>query len=483
MNKHERFGGNIESSEQSFEDPEQLHIKNQCRKVLLACAFGAEGKVDSSQIVKTDKEIEKEGPIDDEAMDALLGAWANGEIGTNAQRRDMMTRIIGPLHEPSGDWRTSAEADQIREGLCAQAREIVGQLDRQPKRILSNFSPTGFEHAQNVGGADLRFFLRKFPTPMDFEEPGAKFLDNIRRANSPEKAAEYERAMESFQSSVYGRKYEYWKRIKEIDAAAANYLAEKMEKERSSEWEPGSVGIWQTSRRQAAGDYVSRENIDRGMYADASCEDAVFVNPNTKVYAVFDGAGGSANGRLAAEIARQELEKYDAWDNVNPKYYTSTAGSLVNVLDGINRKLLDTSEAKGAFTTGTIASVVERNGQKVLAYATVGDSRLYVVKKDGSAELLTEDEGEGRYIKNGLGMRADRYKGCCEQFSEYQITSKDLCFVLCSDGITGDKGDELMSEKELGQIVRLSKNTDDAAKNLIARSRKIDDKSAIVFTA
>ena len=53
--------------------------------------------------------------------------------------------------------------------------------------------------------------------------------------------------------------------------------------------------------------------------------------------------------------------------------------------------------------------------------------------------------------------------------------------VLCSDGITGDYGEDLMSERELGFIVSRSRDARNASQNLIAGARKKDDRTAIVF--
>ena len=55
--------------------------------------------------------------------------------------------------------------------------------------------------------------------------------------------------------------------------------------------------------------------------------------------------------------------------------------------------------------------------------------------------------------------------------------------MLCSDGITGDYGDDLMSDAEMASIVRGARTPDDAAKNLVALARKKDDRTALVFGA
>lgn len=116
----------------------------------------------------------------------------------------------------------------------------------------------------------------------------------------------------------------------------------------------------------------------------------------------------------------------------------------------------------------------------MMAYAMVGDSRLYVVHKDGSVEQVTKDEGYENVITNALGNPVGPGEGRTQQFGEFDIHDGDR-FVLCSDGITGDKGTDLMSNEELGRIVMSSRSAREASLNLVNNARKKDDRTAIVF--
>ena len=147
------------------------------------------------------------------------------------------------------------------------------------------------------------------------------------------------------------------------------------------------------------------------------------------------------------------------------------------VLDRANERVA--RDPRAGISTAVLTKVVRIDGRLKLAYASVGDSRIYVVDKEGNARLITRDEGEGRYLYNAIGD-GDGSKGCTRQYGEIDLHKGDR-IVLCSDGITGDYGEDLMSERELGFIVSRSRDARNASQNLIAGARKKDDRTAIVF--
>ena len=139
-----------------------------------------------------------------------------------------------------------------------------------------------------------------------------------------------------------------------------------------------------------------------------------------------------------------------------------------------------TNNPDAGLSTAVLAKIIDRNGRKMLAYASVGDSRLYIVDKNGEARQITRDEGEGRYIYNAIGMQTNPGESRTTQMGEVDLHRGDK-IVLCSDGITGDYGDDLMSPRELGFIVSHSDGSMEASKSLLANARKRDDRTAIVI--
>ena len=310
---------------------------------------------------------------------------------------------------------------------------------------------------------------------MDFDAAASEFLDRIEWFSGQQKRQEYEQAMASFRQKVFDKREEYWQRIKALeDEARRAYGYRDPEVERSSEWQPGETGFWQTSRRQAKEGKVTRENIDGGLWADNLCEDSYLVRGDQSIRGVFDGAGGHAGGREASNHTAAVVN----W--CCDKYILESGSNLAWALNYANEMV--TNNERAGYSTAALTKVVEKDGRLKLAYALVGDSRIYVVDKNSVARQVGHDEGYMNIVTNVIGLIDDEHpRNCTWQFGEVDLRKGDRV-VLCSDGITGDKPEELMSDQELGEIVRRSRNAEDAAKNLIASARKNDDRTAVVFS-
>lgn len=431
---------------------EQDYVKiadseRQKRKILGAFALGINGHINVDALNQHDVTMSRED------RDSVIDWMASGQIG-GAQKRELLSRIWGPMQS------------------IDNAGNVVSTLNtKHEKRILASMGSVGFNNWQSVGAGDMRTFIERYPTPMDFQATSDSFLDDIERNNGPDKRAEYEVAMSSFKNKVYGKKQEYWDRMRELDQEV-DAARDRHERERSAEWVPGDSAVWQTSKNQARAGMVNRENIDRGLWANDTCEDSYFSRPEKQIYGVFDGAGGMSGGRLASQIAAGVFREY------SDRYEMKTCSSLATALEAANQRVA--SEPNAGITTATVASVINRNGREMLAYASVGDSRLYVVDKNGITRQITQDEGFGNKITNAVGHARADGGPIVQQFGEIDIHPGDR-IVICSDGITGDYGDDLMSEEELGGIVRNSHGALDASKNLLAAARKSDDRTALVF--
>jgi protein phosphatase len=354
-------------------------------------------------------------------------------------------------------------------------------------RIAAWLSGAGFENYQSLVPDNLDDLYRAYPTPLDFEHALPKLVEHIRKFNGDQKAAEYQAAGESLMQKMYGKQCEYWEQVKvlnkeaedkkkrEMGSGATERLArsetipQQAEMERSSEWVPGVAAFCQTSRYQALQGVVKRELIDRGLKAGDSCEDSVLCRPDAGLFGVFDGAGGEGHGEEASRFAAQMIERY------HNAYGTESLNELIGSVESTMISM-EEHRTRG-MTTAVLGKVITKGDRKYLAYVNIGDSRLYVVHANGEADLITTDEGFGNVITNA--MSADG--GSVKQYGTIPVDSGDR-IVLCSDGITGDRDPDLMSNEELARIVMGSKNADDAAKNLVTGARKRDDRTALVFS-
>lgn len=417
-------------------NPQLEKAARQQRKILACYALGEEGFAD---VIK-----EHDVAMSDEYREGILDMIASGQV--TEELKDSLLDGIASAVDQDG---TEKVFDSIN--------------SKHERRILSIMARHSFDGWANTNASDIEAFVNSFPSPKDFEDQSIRLLDMIEEGNGAAKRAEYASSMEEFKRKIYGKKYEYYEQMKALDAEALERY-----------WKPGDVGYCQTSRSQAKDGYVSRDNIEKGLWADEACEDQIFVDPDKQLYAVFDGAGGMNNGRLAAQIANGVLGEY------NSKYDMKHCSSLAIALEEANNRIYNTPNMNGGCSTGAIASVIDMNGRSMLAYASVGDSRIYIVDKSGVARMITQDEGWGNVIMNALGSPVKPGESRCQQFGQVDLHEGDRV-VICSDGVTGDYDNDRLSDIELGKIVKNSRGAADASKNLIAAAKKNDDRSAIVI--
>ena len=126
-------------------------------------------------------------------------------------------------------------------------------------------------------------------------------------------------------------------------------------------------------------------------------------------------------------------------------------------------------------STAVIGRILEKDGRKVLLWASVGDSRIYLVRNGvKDAFQVTKDEGEGNRLWYGLG-----HNFRVRQFGELPLMDGDRV-VFCSDGVTGDYELDFIPNDEFASIVGGAETADLAAWSLINRATKRDDRTAIV---
>ncbi len=218
---------------------------------------------------------------------------------------------------------------------------------------------------------------------------------------------------------------------------------------------------------------VGEVEKSKGMtYEDGAptvCEDASFVDEGQAIFGVFDGVGGERGGRRASQMAVEGLRHFAMTRELK------TTGELAEVLEKISGVISRDKEA-GA-TTATVAKITREKGRKYLNYVQAGDSRIYVVR-GRDAYQVTRDEGVGHQIDNWLGERAPGVS----QMGKFPLMNGDR-IVLCTDGVTGDYGDERMSNYEIAEIVNRGVEVGSpqvAARILVEEARKHDDRTAIV---
>ena len=133
-------------------------------------------------------------------------------------------------------------------------------------------------------------------------------------------------------------------------------------------------------------------------------QDATMLLQSAGVFAVFDGAGGIADGNIASKMGAQKLRQI---------YESDPNADLINSLqlasDEISR-----ATAEGV-TTAAVVRVVEKSPDSKsckIQLTSIGDARVYILSKEGKIRLLTvdniskksTDEQQRQTLKNQMAL-------------------------------------------------------------------------------
>jgi PPM family protein phosphatase len=203
-------------------------------------------------------------------------------------------------------------------------------------------------------------------------------------------------------------------------------------------------------------------------------QDRLLVMEEQGVFAIFDGMGGKGGSDAGAVASALAYEIF--WTE-----YSADEGFGRDVDKEKDRLIISLAKADqmiavgGDMGTTAIALKMVQHGEGFKAvWSCVGDSRLYLYRDD-NLHQISVDEGHGHMLTNALGIGGAEIS----QIAALNLEPGDR-LMLCSDGITGDYDEDVLSVAELKNA--LSATTPQAAANeLLRASRKRDDKSVIVL--
>jgi len=185
-------------------------------------------------------------------------------------------------------------------------------------------------------------------------------------------------------------------------------------------------------------------------------EDCILVGSD--LFVLCDGMGGHKSGEVASALAadvvsgfiRRSAEDTElTWPYGFDPQISYAANRLHTAIKLANRAVFRKA-ASGEDYTGmgtTIAAVLAQPGGARITYASVGDSRIYLVR-DGRMTQLTRDDswaavwqGEGNDsdatgpLKNVLTKAVGAREDVDFEVRDLEIESGDIV-LLCSDGLT-----------------------------------------------
>lgn len=469
-----------------MEEQEKLESERLRRKIAATILMGLYDKTPERVAKMQGLITAQDVKIKNEQYESLIDMMAKGQVG-----REHGRELIAMITKPVDQYGVSEVFARLN--TVSPERGGATKVTRL-KRILGNFSDTGFDRYYDTNASSVASFFSNFPDAMSFDEEADKFLRSVNNPqNPPEVVAEYYEAMTDFKRTMYGTEQKYLDQYKVMEQQAER-RREEFDKQR--ERLVSTAAVRQISK-------ITLKKLDGKKLRDEDvvekCEDSedVYTSlPADGVFGVFDGAGKTGDGQTAAMAAREAFEK-------QAPAKSHKAKELAKMMELMNAEVAKT----GGMSTAVVAKVNRAEGEflesgapkEYLSFAAVGDSRLYIVHKNGEIERLTQDEGEGNMVWNILGLEEGERREVrahiglepggptCLQAQDVWLQEGDR-IILCSDGVTGDKpaedghpGDALTNE-EIGKLVS-TRTTEQAAEGLIRAARKMDDRTVIVFDA
>ncbi len=194
-------------------------------------------------------------------------------------------------------------------------------------------------------------------------------------------------------------------------------------------------------------------------------EDALFLNPEQKLYVVADGMGGHAAGEVASRVAVDAINEFVTLTGGNEEItwpfglddsISYEGNRLKTAIRHANRRVLEatreSAEYEGMATT--VAAVLVDGDTAHLAH--VGDSRIYLWSGGAISQLTSDHSWVNEQIQSGvispeqarshplrnvvtraLGGRAD----LVVDIQSRRMGPGDV-LLLCSDGLTTMIADE-----------------------------------------
>jgi serine/threonine protein phosphatase PrpC len=219
-----------------------------------------------------------------------------------------------------------------------------------------------------------------------------------------------------------------------------------------------------------------RENNEDSLGYWESEDDATFARLG-RLAVIADGMGGAEGGQFASRIAVEAVRQhYSSAPNGDPQQRLMEAFSVANLR--VQEKADETPMLRGMGTTLTALAVV---GQQ-LYFAHVGDSRLYLIRKEDMRTLTRDHTLVARLVESGV-IRAEDADSHPQKHvltaavgvsdtvqpdspPEPLTLEKSDTLLICTDGLWGQ-----MSETEIANIIA-SQEPKDAAAALVTLAKE-----------
>ncbi|HEX9412741.1 MAG TPA: PP2C family serine/threonine-protein phosphatase [Ktedonobacterales bacterium] len=205
-------------------------------------------------------------------------------------------------------------------------------------------------------------------------------------------------------------------------------------------------------------------------------EDRVLVDRTRRLAAVFDGVGGSVAGAVAAEIAVRIIRR--GWRGVLRQYQPAQASALLQLDERVDVcaalcTMLEEAHAQiraeglrqanivavpfdetHPATTVALAAFCRKPGARgyIMAYAWVGDSRIYLLRATKPLRRLTRDDGLLTRLVRERVLTAAAAAQIDQATRSETLSHKELLYFHQRNSITQALGGALPPSIHVGRV-------------------------------
>jgi serine/threonine protein phosphatase PrpC len=194
-------------------------------------------------------------------------------------------------------------------------------------------------------------------------------------------------------------------------------------------------------------------------------EDALFLNPEQKLFVVADGMGGHAAGEVASKVAVDSINEFVCltsgdeeitWPFGLDENFSYDGNRLKTAIRHANRKVLETTKEKTEY---------EGMATTVAAVLVDGDTANSWVNEQIQSGVISADQARGHPLRNvvtrALGGKAD----LVVDMQTRKMKPGEI-LLLCSDGLT-----TMVPDDDIARILgSAGGDIEKAAKDLVAEA-------------
>lgn len=216
-------------------------------------------------------------------------------------------------------------------------------------------------------------------------------------------------------------------------------------------------------------------------------EDSFLVDMDWGLFIVADGLGGHNAGKLASQIATEEIALYvhdHLKRNENPIEVLEQAILHANTI--IAKAAYADQDWRADMGTTVVAALLMDSDFFV---ANVGDSRAYFIRKDHIEQLsqdhtfvadwveagtITAQEARSHKARHGIWMALGGGDDDVRPHINKGFLDDDSCLLLCSDGLS-----DVMQDQEILELTQAAIDPQDACKRLLHRAQALGAKDHV----